>query len=176
MKDLDQQMGSLSRPAENNMTPEGTDSGTVTKDAPPSSQAKAKRRGRKKRKADENLTHDLSQLALAKQIDDRIIEMGIDDDVLELDYRRKRSLKFRAKQRKQRAETFGDAFHKQDRSFKSLNKVLAAKRRKRDGQGKFNLEAKKEIIFTAIDESQYSTEKAVSFKGEKEVASAALNL
>ena len=153
MKDLDQKMDSLSRPAENNMTPEGTDSGTVTKDAPPSSQAKAKRRGRKKRKADENLTHDLSQLALAKQIDDRIIEMGIDDDVLELDYRRKRSLKFRAKQRKQRAETFGDAFHKQDRSFKSLNKVLAAKRRKRDDQGKFNLEAKKAIVFIAMDES-----------------------
>ena len=112
MTDLDQQMGSLSQPAETNLTPEGIDSGTVTKDAPPSSQAKAKRRGRKRRKAAETLTHDLSQLALAKQIDDRIIEMGIDDDVLELDYRRKRSLKFRAKQREQRAKTFGDAFHK----------------------------------------------------------------
>ena len=51
--------------------------------------------------------------------------MGIDDD-LDVDYRRKRSLKFRAKQRKQRAQIFGDAFHKQDRSVKSLNKVLAA--------------------------------------------------
>ena len=90
-------MGSLSRPVEKNMIPEGIDSGTVTKDAPSSSQAKAKRRGRKKRRADKNLTHDLSQLALAKQIDDRIIEMGIDDATLELDYRRKRSLKFRAK-------------------------------------------------------------------------------
>ena len=84
--------------------------------------------------------------------------MGIDDDndLDELDYRRKRSLKFRAKQRKQRALTFGDAFHKQDRSVKSLNKVLAAKRRKRDYQGKFNLEAKKEIVFTVLEEADKS--------------------
>ena len=147
MKGLDHQVDSLSQPAENKSIPEGIDSGTVTKDAPPSSQAKANRRGRKKRKLDENLTHDLSQLALAKQIDDCIIEMGIDDVNLGLNNRRKRSLKFRAKQRIQRAKTFGDAFHKQDRSVKSLNKVLAAKRRKRDDQGKFNLEAKKKIVF-----------------------------
>lgn len=52
-----------------------------------------------------------------------------------------RSLKFRSKMRKLRIRIFGDAFHKQDRSIKSINKVLAAKRRQRDGKGKFNLEA-----------------------------------
>lgn len=56
-------------------------------------------------------------------------------------YRRKRSLLFRAKMRQYRTRVFGDAFHKQDRTFKSINKVLAAKRRQRDGKGKFNIEA-----------------------------------
>ena len=36
---------------------------------------------------------------------------------------------------------FNDPFYKQDRSQKNLNKVVAAKRRKRDGTGKFNFEA-----------------------------------
>ena len=102
--------------------------------------------------------------------------MGIDDN-LEVDYRRKCSLKFRLKQRKQRAKLFGDAFHKQDRSVKSLNKVLAAKRRKRDDRGKFNLEARKEIIFIAFDESQPTTQIAAAFvDDEKEAASAAQNI
>ena len=40
-----------------------------------------------------------------------------------------------------RAKMFNDPFYKQDRSQKNLNKVVAAKRRKRDGTGKFNFEA-----------------------------------
>ena len=51
--------------------------------------------------------------------------------------------------RKWRVETFADPFHKQDRTIKSESKVLAAKRRKRDDTGKFNFEAKKEVIFIA---------------------------
>ena len=56
------------------------------------------------------------------------------------DQRRKRSLKFRAKQRAMRAKIFNDPFYKQDRSQKNMNKVVAAKRRKRDDTGKFNFE------------------------------------
>ena len=41
-----------------------------------------------------------------------------------------------------RAKIFNDPFYKQDRSQKNLNKVFAAKRRKRDDTGKFNFEAK----------------------------------
>ena len=64
-----------------------------------------------------------------------------------------------------RASLFADPFFKKDRSIKSLNKVLAAKRRKRDGTGKFNIEAKnsttvttvkkvtREIVFTARDDA-----------------------
>ena len=39
-----------------------------------------------------------------------------------------------------RTKIFNDPFYKQDRSHKNLNKVVAAKRRKRDGTGKFNFE------------------------------------
>ena len=56
-----------------------------------------------------------------------------------MDYRRKRSLKFRAKQREWRKRVFQAPFHRKDRS-KNMNKVSAAKRRKRDRTGKFNLE------------------------------------
>ena len=73
-----------------------------------------------------------------------------------MNYSRKRSLKFREKMRKWRTQTFGDAFHKQDRSVKSLNKQLAAKRRKRDDTGKFNLEARKSVAFIAkSDETEF---------------------
>ena len=51
--------------------------------------------------------------------------------------------------RKWRIVTFGDPFHKQDRSIKSESKVLAAKRRKRDVTGQFNLEAKNTVVFNA---------------------------
>ena len=42
--------------------------------------------------------------------------------------------------RAHRAKVFNDPFYKKDRSAKNLNKVIAAKRRKRDGTGKFNFE------------------------------------
>ena len=58
-----------------------------------------------------------------------------------VDYRRKRSLKFRAKMRAQRSRIFNDPFHKKDRNHKNPNKVIAAKRRQRDDSGKFNFEA-----------------------------------
>lgn len=57
-----------------------------------------------------------------------------------IDLRRKRSLKFRAKMRAWRTSVFGDPFHKKDRTMKNENKVIAAKRRKRDDTGKFNFE------------------------------------
>ena len=82
--------------------------------------------------------HDLSDLAVAQYIDDCIIENGLK---VRSNYRRERSLMFRTKMRKQRVKIYGDAFHKMDRTVKSINKVLAAKRRQRDGKGKFNLEA-----------------------------------
>ena len=56
------------------------------------------------------------------------------------DYRRRRSLKFREKMRARRAKLFDDPFYKRDRTLKNANKVEAAKRRKRDGTGKFNFE------------------------------------
>ena len=71
----------------------------------------------------------------------RIMETGTGSQ--EADYRRKRSLKFRAKMRQWRQATFANAFFKPDRTVKSELKVLAAKRRKRDDGGKFNFEAKK---------------------------------
>ena len=49
-----------------------------------------------------------------------------------------------------RASLFADPFFKKDRSIKSLNKVLAAKRRKRDGTGKFNIEAKNSTTVTTV--------------------------
>jgi len=39
-----------------------------------------------------------------------------------------------------RTSVFGDPFHKKDRARKNENKVIAAKRRKRDDSGKFNFE------------------------------------
>lgn len=42
--------------------------------------------------------------------------------------------------RKWRQDQYGDAFAKIDRTFRIESKVLAAKRRKRDDGGKFNLE------------------------------------
>ena len=57
-----------------------------------------------------------------------------------VDYRRRRSLKFRFKMRELRDKLFGNPFHKKDREAKNENKVIAAKRRRRDGTGKFNFE------------------------------------
>lgn len=42
--------------------------------------------------------------------------------------------------RARREKIFNDPFYKKDRSAKNLNKVNAAKRRKRDGTGKFEEE------------------------------------
>ena len=64
----------------------------------------------------------------------------------EADYRRKRSLKFRAKMRAWRSKVFNDPFHKKNRTIKNENKVIAAKRRKRDDTGKFNYELNKEAL------------------------------
>jgi len=80
----------------------------------------------------------LEQLALAQHRDDIIIKNRLFDKIKN-DPRRKRSLKFRAKQREWRIAIFNDAFHRKDRS-KNLNKVTAALRRKRDETGKFNYE------------------------------------
>ena len=82
---------------------------------------------------------EFAPLSLAQLRDEIIIEGQRFEEVD--DQRRKRSLKFRAKQRAMRAKMFNDPFYKQDRSQKNLNKVVAAKRRKRDGTGKFNFEA-----------------------------------
>ena len=80
----------------------------------------------------------MMDLALKQQRDGNIIKAKRIDD--ELDYRRKRSLKFREKRQAWRQKVFNDPFHKLDRSQKNLNKAVAAKRRKRDIHGKFNFE------------------------------------
>ena len=65
-------------------------------------------------------------LAITQKRDDLIIEGQEYED--EKDYRRKRSLKFRAKMRDWRKKVFKDPFHRKVRK-KNKNKILAAKRR-----------------------------------------------
>ena len=77
-------------------------------------------------------------LALRQKRDSAIIEGNQIDS--EKSYRRKRSLKFREKMRAWRKKVFKDPLYRVDRSIKNANKVIAAKRRKRDTFGKFNFE------------------------------------
>ena len=86
---------------------------------------------------DRDYTCDLLDLALLQERDHLIIKAQSIGK--EKEYRRKRSLKFRAKMRDWREKVFNDAFHRKDR-MKNLNKQIAARRRQRDGKGKFNLE------------------------------------
>jgi len=78
-------------------------------------------------------------VVLAQMHDDAVIKHNLIDK--EDEYRRRRSLKYREKMRARRLKLFNDPFFKLDRSFKNSNKVNAAKRRQRDGTGKFNFEA-----------------------------------
>lgn len=82
----------------------------------------------------------LVDLAVKQRWDDNIIKAQLIEG--EVDYRRKRSLKFREKRQAWRQKIFDDPFHKLDRSQKNVNKAVAAKRRKRDIHGKFNFEEK----------------------------------
>lgn len=75
---------------------------------------------------------------MAVRRDDTLIQDKLIEG--ESSYRRRRSLKFREKQRSRRQKLFNDPFHKKDRNLKNANKVNAAKRRQRDGTGKFNFE------------------------------------
>ena len=77
-------------------------------------------------------------MMLAQKRDDALIESNLIEE--EEDFRRRRSLKFRKKMRDRRSKLYDDPFYKPDRSIKNSNKVAAAKRRKRDGAGKFNFE------------------------------------
>lgn len=81
---------------------------------------------------------ELVTLALRQKRDSAIIEGNLIDS--EKSYRRKRSLKFREKMRAWRTKVFKDPLYRVDRSIKNANKVIAAKRRKRDTFGKFNFE------------------------------------
>ena len=81
---------------------------------------------------------ELVTLALRQKRDSAIIEGNQIDS--EKSYRRKRSLKFREKMRAWRTKVFKDPLYRVDRSIKNANKVIAAKRRKRDTFGKFNFE------------------------------------
>ena len=81
---------------------------------------------------------ELVTLALRQKRDSAIIEGNQIDS--EKSYRRKRSLKFREKMRAWRTKVFKDPLYRVDRSVKNANKVIAAKRRKRDTFGKFNFE------------------------------------
>lgn len=81
---------------------------------------------------------ELVTLALRQKRDSAIIEGNKIDS--EKSYRRKRSLKFREKMRAWRTKVFKDPLYRVDRSVKNANKVIAAKRRKRDTFGKFNFE------------------------------------
>lgn len=81
---------------------------------------------------------ELVTLALRQKRDSAIIEGNQIDS--EKSYRRKRSLKFREKMRAWRKKVFKDPLYRVDRSIKNANKVIAAKRRKRDTFGKFNFE------------------------------------
>ncbi len=80
------------------------------------------------------------KLALAQLRDDALIEGKCYERVVKNDYRRLRSLKFREKMRQRRSYLYNDPFFKKDRNLKNLNKVNAAKNRKRDDTGKFNYE------------------------------------
>ena len=75
---------------------------------------------------------------MAQHRDNLVIEGGQIEQQAE--YRRRRSLKFRAKMRAHRAKLFSDPFHKKDRSCKNEKKIEAAKRRRRNSLGKFNFE------------------------------------
>ena len=81
---------------------------------------------------------ELVTLALRQKRDSAIIETEQIDQ--ESSYRRKRSLKFREKMRAWRLKVFKDPLYRTDRTIKNANKVVAAKRRKRDNTGKFNFE------------------------------------
>ena len=81
---------------------------------------------------------ELVTLALRQKRDSAIIEGNQIDS--EKSYRRKRSLKFREKMRAWRTKVFKAPLYRVDRSIKNANKVIAAKRRKRDTFGKFNFE------------------------------------
>lgn len=85
---------------------------------------------------------ELVTLALKQKKDSAIIEGKLIDS--EKSYRRKRSLKFREKMRAWRTKVFKDPLYRVDRSIKNANKVIAAKRRKRDTFGKFNYEEEEE--------------------------------
>jgi hypothetical protein len=98
----------------------------------------------------------LTQLEEAQKRDHAIIEAGLFDQVM--DERRKRSLKFRATMRSRREKIFQDPFHKPDRSFKNENKVTAAKRRKRDDSGKFNLEQEQRQLPASDPDGQEGSE------------------
>ena len=93
------------------------------------------------------------KLALAQMRDDAIIEGKCYERVCKNDYRRLRSLKFRAKMRDKRSQLYNDPFFKKDRNIKNLNKVNAAKNRKRDDTGKFNFEERKkdEVQMVALN-------------------------
>jgi len=78
-------------------------------------------------------------LALRQRLDDCLIEANLIEG--EAKYRRRRSLKFRQKMRARRQKLFKDRLHRPDRTVKNENKIVAAKRRKRDDLGKFNLES-----------------------------------
>ena len=86
---------------------------------------------------------ELVTLALKQKKDSAIIEGKLIDS--EKSYRRKRSLKFREKMRAWRTKVFKDPLYRVDRSIKNANKVIAAKRRKRDTFGKFNFEEEEEV-------------------------------
>ena len=86
---------------------------------------------------------ELVTLALKQKKDSAIIEGKLIDS--EQSYRRKRSLKFREKMRAWRTKVFKDPLYRVDRSIKNANKVIAAKRRKRDTFGKFNFEEEEEV-------------------------------
>ena len=128
-----------------------------------------------RRPPDNDNLQDLTKLYLSQKRDDLLIKGNCFNEK-NLDYRRKRSLKFRAKQRAWRTLLFQNPFHRKDRS-KNLNKQVAAKRRKRDDTGKFNIEQElRERERKQRQQQQLAEERAAVEEEKQEVVVNEINM